>query len=164
MTISLTPPNGLQTPEEQTQALQKALQTIEKSFNQFSTSAARLLVPTVENSTEVLVSSTTSAPIPSYNFPFTSAGGVVCIDASISAYAVGAPLFVEMYLDGRLISRKVMGSGSAGTICFSQKTVVGTGSHILSFNAFVTGGTSQINPPTSASTYSEVTVLEMAQG
>lgn len=140
-TMSLIQPNSLQTPEQQTEALQYALQTVENTVNANATSAlVSVYVASFADSNEYS-NSGAAAQIPSYAWTFNAQGGLVVIEGNITGtISDGAfPCQVFLYIDGQsvlMVQTQGTLGGSTGTCYFScpllWKTILTPGKHTVS--------------------------------
>jgi hypothetical protein len=165
--LALNWPSSLQTPEQQTEAIQKAFSDIQKAFNATSTSASVIAhLPTAVDSANHSTASATPIQIPGWNWTINSSGGLVIIDANFClAFTVNNNTVarVNLVIDGKTVVSKTNWCSTVATESSPQihyAAILGAGKHTISFtfNAPSGGGTAQINL-TSGDT-SEATIIE----
>ncbi len=144
MTLSLNWPSGLQTPDQQIDAMQKAFSDIQDNFNQFSTQPQVLVhLASAQNTTQYVVTGS-YVTIPGFSKTINSQGGLVVVDATIcGVFTDGYGASLQLLIDGRqmVVSTALQGSNSgtsnarAGQATFSWKAILGSGQHTIAIQA-----------------------------
>ena len=162
--LSLNWPSDLQSPQQQTEAIQKAFSDIQQAFNSSATSPSVLVhVPSFTNTTQSSPAGS-YATLPGFNWTINSQGGLVCIDANISAaYTDAYGCSIQLVIDGKAVLNNTALSGSnsgtgnarGGTASLTWKAVLGSGQHTIQIQAAgsstIINGTGRGNGNSSAS-------------
>ena len=165
--LTLNWPSALQSPEQQTEAIQKAFSDIQKAFNASASSPSVLVhVPSFINTTQTNPGGS-FATLPGFNWTINSQGGLVCIEVNISAaYLDSNGCVVQLVIDGKTLLKNValdgQNSGStnarAGTASLSWKSVLGPGQHTIQIQA--SGSSCTINGTARGAGNSSASIIE----
>ena len=154
--ISTNIPSDLQSNEQKTQVVQKAILDLQRGVNAGATAPA-VLVHLPSTTDAVLKATTSATPVnfPGYAWTINSRGGLVvieaCLNGSISQGDALAP--ISLVIDGKtvLTGKAITAVGGAGfgavnwTCTLVWKAVLGKGQHTISVQGSTNAGTLRLN-------------------
>lgn len=170
MTLSINWPSGLQTSDQQTQVIQRALADIQREFNRYSTQAAVLVhLPSQTLTTTQATTGSAYSTIPGYSWTINSMGGLVDIAAIFGGVCQDSDAgTIGLLLDNRIVleeSTHALNGGSGNNAIFNLKlawrAVLGKGQHSVAFQfKTVSGVTIAVNSTNRGPTSSSVSIVE----
>ena len=170
--LSLSWPSSLQTPDQQNDAIQQALNQIQQTVNANATPPLTVLHLASFSDSTSYTPGASFGVVNNYSWNVSSSGGVFLIDAIINGeYYFGAGGTVALFIDGKAVQycRAMGGSNSGasqwteGTAVLSWRAVLSTGVHNIQIQAlgtnFVINGTSR-----GSNVGCTVSIIEFPQG